>query len=329
MKRKVNTVCGPVDSDQLGGVLAHEHFIFGYPGWYGDTVQSARFDREATLKRWMEVCKKVKALGIHTIVDATPNECGRDVLLLREISERAEIHVICSTGFYFSGGGAPSYFNFRSMGHDVEKEIEELLYEELYHGIGDTGIKAGVIKLSSGANEIDPYEQRFFRAAARIASRDKDIRMITHTQNGTCGPEQAQLLISGGVDPRQIAIGHIEGSTDIDYLLRVAEQGVYMNFDRFGLDTAYGCPSDQRRIACVAVLTAMGYGDKICLSHDCNLDFWGRPFKFPEELEKLLVNSNWYHICEHIIPAMQKAGMSPEQTHKFLYENPQNFYGAF
>ena len=121
MKRIVNTVCGPVDSDKLGGVLAHEHFIFGYPGWYGDTVRRARFDKEATLSRWMKVCEKVKSLGINTIVDATPNECGRDVLLLKEISERAEINVICATGFYFSGGGAPSYFNFRSMGHDVEK----------------------------------------------------------------------------------------------------------------------------------------------------------------------------------------------------------------
>ncbi len=329
MNRKVNTVCGQVDSDKLGGVLAHEHFIFGYPGWSGDTIKKAKFDREATMQKWIGVCEKVKALGINTIVDATPNECGRDVDLLKEISERAEINVICSTGFYFSGGGAPSYFNFRKMGHDVEKEIEELMYEELYNSIGDSGVKAGVVKLSSGANAIDDYEQMFFNAAAKIATKDKDIRIITHTQNGTCGPEQARMLISNGVDPRQIAIGHIEGNTDVDYLLKVAEQGVYMNFDRFGISVAYGCPSDERRIATVAAMVAMGYGDKICLSHDYNIDFWGRPFTFPEELAKLLKNHNWYHISERIIPAMHKAGISEEQTHKFLFDNPQNFYGVF
>ena len=329
MNRKVNTVCGPVDSDKLGGVLAHEHFIFGYPGWNGDTVKSARFDRETTLKKWEAICERVKKNGISTIVDATPNECGRDVELLREISERSGINVICCTGFYFSGGGAPAYFNFRQMGHDIGKEIEELMYEELYNGIGETGIKAGVIKLATSLNEMTDYEKLFFDAAAKIASKDRDIRIITHTQNGTMAPEQADYLISRGVDPRQIAIGHIEGSTDVDYLLRVAEKGVYMNFDRFGLDTAYGCPSDERRIACIAAMCAMGYGDKICLSHDYNIDFWGRPFTFPEELAKLLVNSNWFHISENIIPEMRRRNFSEDQLRMFIYDNPQRFYGAF
>lgn len=330
MNCKVNTVCGPVDSDKLGGVLAHEHFIFGYPGWYGDTSKAARFDKEATLKKWEDICAKVKAAGISTIVDATPNECGRDVLLLKEISERSGINVIAASGFYFEGAGGSSYLNFRRTGvHDIVKEIEELLAEELYEGIGDTGIKAGVIKLATGEGKMSEYEQILFEGAARIASTDPNIRIITHTQSGTMGPEQANFLIERGVDPRQIAIGHICGSTDMDYLLTVAETGVYLNFDRFGFDGIYGAPLDKRRIASIAGMVVNGYGDKICISHDNNIDFWGRPHIYSEEMEKQRVNCHWLHISEDIIPAMHKVGLSEEQTHKFLYDNPQNFYGAF
>ncbi|WP_461834418.1 hypothetical protein [Desulfothermus sp.] len=36
--KKVNTVCGTIDVNELGITLIHEHIVFGYPGWYGDTL---------------------------------------------------------------------------------------------------------------------------------------------------------------------------------------------------------------------------------------------------------------------------------------------------
>jgi phosphotriesterase-related protein len=32
----VNTLIGPVSSDDLGKTLVHEHFMFGYPGYQVD-----------------------------------------------------------------------------------------------------------------------------------------------------------------------------------------------------------------------------------------------------------------------------------------------------
>ena len=144
--------------------------------------------------------------------------------------------------------------------------------KEVTEGIADTGIKAGVFKLASSKNEITDYEMVFFKAAARV-SREEGIPIITHTQEGTMGPEQAQLLISEGVDPNRIMIGHMGGSTDLDYHLRTLEQGVYIAFDRFGLQGLVGCPMDDRRIACIAGLISAGYVEKIMLSHDVILHF--------------------------------------------------------
>lgn len=54
----------------------HEHFVFGYPGWQSDTAVPP-YEREATLKRYLDAVKEVKAYGVKTIVDATPNDGGR------------------------------------------------------------------------------------------------------------------------------------------------------------------------------------------------------------------------------------------------------------
>ena len=84
MATQVNTVTGPISSDDLGKTLVHEHFAFGYPGFQGDSL--GPYDREAVVKTGLEVAEKVKAHGGETVIDATPNECGRDVEALKEIS---------------------------------------------------------------------------------------------------------------------------------------------------------------------------------------------------------------------------------------------------
>lgn len=49
------------------------------------------------------------------------------------------------------------------------------------------------------------------------------------------GPEQADLPISERADPGRIAIGHMGGSTDLQYRVSVLEKGVCIAFDRPGL----------------------------------------------------------------------------------------------
>jgi phosphotriesterase-related protein len=162
MATTVNTVTGPIPSDELGKTLMHEHFAFGYPGFQGDTL--GHYDPENIVATGIEVAERAKAHGVKTIVAAAPNECGRDPELLREISEKAEIQIICSTGYYYEAEGAPAYFKFRQGLGSAPAEVEELIMIEITDGIGDTGIKAGAIKLASGKDEITDYEEMFFAA---------------------------------------------------------------------------------------------------------------------------------------------------------------------
>ncbi len=162
MAKTVETVLGPVPVERLGKTLIHEHFLFGYPGFQGDVTRGP-FREDEALRVAVEAAEKMKRHGIQTVVDPTPNDCGRNPAFLRRVAEETELNIICATGYYYEG--------------------------------------EGVIKLASSKGRITEYEKMFFRAAAR-AQKETGAVIITHTQEGTMGPEQAAYLLESGADPK-------------------------------------------------------------------------------------------------------------------------------
>jgi phosphotriesterase-related protein len=324
MAVKVNTVTGEILSSELGKTLIHEHFLFGYAGFHGDTTVGG-FDFDVAINVALQVADRVKAHGVRTILDPTPNDCGRDPLFLREVSERTGLQIICTTGYYYEDEGAPGYFKFRAMLGTAEEEIYEMFMREITVGIGKTGIKAGAIKLASSKDIITDYERMFFKAAAR-AQKETGVPIITHTQEGTMGPEQAELLIAEGADPRRIVIGHMCGNTDVAYHLRTLQTGVNIAFDRFGLQGIVGTPMDEMREAVLIGLLGLGYGDRILLSQD-TVNYWlGRPFVIPEPLQPFLQNYHITHLFENVLPVLKKAGIREEQLESIFLDNPRRVF---
>ena len=324
--KMINTVCGPIAASDLGPVLMHEHFLFGFCGFQGDTTLGS-FQKEANLQSNITAVERAKAYGIHTVIDATTNECGRDPLFLKELSDRTGIHILCSTGYYHELESAFAYWKFRSSFTDIEQEIYEMFLAETTHGIGDTGICAGVIKLASSQGQITPMEQVFFRAAAR-ASQNADVPIITHTQGGTMGPEQATLLIQNGAQPHRIAIGHMCGNTDVSYHEAVLSQGVFDAFDRFGLEgELFHTPTDEERVSLLAELIRRGWEDQLLISHDSVTVELGRPRPVPKESLPFMAHAHIGNIGERIIPMLKAQGITETQLHKLLVENPARLLG--
>ena len=324
--KMVNTVLGPVATDQLGKTLMHEHFFFGFPGYIGNSLYVK--DREEVIIAGLEFAAKVKMHGVQTIVDPTPNECGRDPELLKEISERSELNIICGTGYYYENQSAPAYFRNKLKSGQAEEEIYELFMGEVTDGIGRTGVKPGIIKLASGKGCISPLEEVFFRIAAKV-QRETGITIITHTQEGTMGPEQADLLISEGADPNRILIGHMCGNTDINYHIRTLEKGVYVGFDRFGFQVngRSGTPMDSARVEVLHELIKNGYENKVMKSHDTVNVFLGKPIVRSAEAKRLLENWHGSHIFENIIPTLQTSGVTDKQIQTILVDNPRRIFG--
>jgi phosphotriesterase-related protein len=321
----INTVCGPISPDELGVTLVHEHIVYGQPGWYGDTV--APYDRSAVRDAAIERMEELRGFGVTTFVDATPNDTGRDPLLYRDVAEASGMQIICSTGYYPEFDGATGYFKFRQMVGNPPEEIYELLTTEITEGIGDTGVRAGVIKTGSSHDEITDYERMFMTAAARV-QRDTGVPIITHTELGTMGPEQAELLIAEGADPSRIMIGHMSDNDDLSYQRATLDQGVSVAFDRMGLEVTPEAPNDERRIACLIELIAAGYGDRIMISHDSILHWLGRPIEVPDEVAPLIANWEPTHLFRNVIPALQEGGVTDDQIQTIIEHNPRRLFGG-
>ena len=326
MSRKLTTVLGQIEGNNIGKTLVHEHFVFGFPGFSGDST-IGEYDFDEVLKTGIKVAEHAKSHGVRTIVDATANDCGRDPVLLKCIAEKTGMNIVASTGYYFEGQGAPGYFKFRAAIENAEQEIYELMMKEITEGIGKTGVKAGVIKLGSSKNVITNYEQMFFKAAAKVQKKTGTV-IMTHTEAGTMGVEQAELLISEGADPSHVIIGHMCGNTDIRYAIDVLKKGVFIAMDRFGLEAdVFGTPKDVDREALAVALIARGYINKMLFSHDTVNVNLGRPVVWPPSMVKAMEAANIGRIFEVIIPDLKKMGISAEQIDMILVKNPARIFG--
>ncbi|MBU2548699.1 MAG: phosphotriesterase-related protein [Proteobacteria bacterium] len=320
--KTIQTVTGPIKAGELGKTLPHEHVMLGHPGWQGDRTL-ARYDRSECVKKCVEMAGRLKQLGVQSLVDATTNDYGRDPELLKEISEKSGLNIVCCTGYYNEEEGGTRYFNTLSQFSDGAELISELFQREVTEGIAGTGIKAGILKVATKQNAITDYEQMFFKAAARV-SKEEDLSIFTHTDFACLGSEQADFLIGEGVEPKRIMIGHCCTSTDLSYMVNILEKGVYIGFDRFGIEGILGTPTDTLRIACLVGLLAMGYEDRIMLSQDYITYWYARPV-IDQILGTFLPNWHSTHLFEDILPRLKEAGVSDEQINTMTVDNPRRF----
>jgi phosphotriesterase-related protein len=324
--KTVETVTGPIHVERLGKTLIHEHFIFGYPGFQGDVTLGGFHEKDA-LETAIGIARQMMSYGVETVVDPTPNECGRNPLFLKKISEATGLQIICATGYYYEGEGAPPYFKFRQALGSAEEEIYEMFKTEITEGIAGTGIKPGIIKLASSKNQMTEYEKMFFRAAARV-QKETGIVLLTHTQEGTMGLEQARMLIELGADPSKIIIGHMCGNTNPEYHKEVMNQCVRIAFDRFGIQGMVGAPFDQERVTTLLALLDGGYEDQILLAHD-SVNIWlGRPPVMNNQVQNLLENWHPGHIFENILPTLRDFGITEKQIDKMLGVNAISLFAG-
>jgi phosphotriesterase-related protein len=318
--KKINTVLGLISPEDLGVTLVHEHIVASQPGWECDPL-SRPYDQGKMVQRCLRALSPVKPYGLGAIIDATPIDLYRDVEILKEVSEQSQIHIVCSTGRYTESRGKWGYLVGRDRGGvgDMVSELYDGFMQEITQGIGQSGIKPGVIKVATGLNCISSIEEAVLRAAAR-ASKETGLPIITHTEDGTMGPEQAALLIGEGVDPKRIMIGHMCGNPSLQYQMSVLDQGVNIAFDRFGIELFL---PDKTRIATLIGLLGVGYEERIMLSHDYIACSSGRGGKLPEEGFRQIANWSYVNVFRNIIPALKEAGVTDAQINTMMIGNPR------
>ncbi len=318
---KINSVLGPISPENLGQTLVHEHFAFAYPGWFSDST-IAPYDFELVLKTNLGVIETAQNNGFKTIIDATTNDVGgRDPDLYKALAKKTGLNIICSTGLYTEAEGSPAYFKKLRWGSDISKMISEIFIKEITQGIGKSGVKAGVIKVGTGP-KMTPYEAAVLKAAV-VAQKATGVPIITHTEGPTGGVEQAEFFVKEGADLKKVMIGHVSNSKDIEYHKAILSSGVYIAFDRIGLDIITPFDVNMKN---VADLCKMGFAEKIMLSHDTVNVWLGRVTEVPEKFLPGLKNWKINHISKDFIPALKVQGVTDEQIKTMLVDNPRNLF---
>ena len=137
----IQTVTGAVSAAALGRTLVHEHIVLDFIG--AAKLTPERYVRDEAFELILPHLREARAAGVRTIVDATPEHLGRDAVLLRRLSAASDVQIVASTGIYSARGEqyVPDYARA-----ETAEQLASRFTQEIEKGIGNTGIRAGVIR---------------------------------------------------------------------------------------------------------------------------------------------------------------------------------------
>lgn len=227
----VRTVLGDISPAELGVCYAHEHIIIDASY---STVVEPEFQLDCVDTAARELAD-FHAVGGRAVIDSMPCDCGRNVRKLAEVSRRSKVHVVCPTGLHLS-----KYYDPGHWGNTyTEEELTRLFVGEITNGIDArdcngpypevTGHRAGLIKIATG-EAITPRVERVFAAAA-AAHCETGVPILTHTEQGTLGLEQVELLRGHGVDLEHVVLSHLDRQPDLSYHREILSTGVCVEYD--------------------------------------------------------------------------------------------------
>ncbi len=311
----VNTVLGPVDSADLGFTLSHEHLGTNAAGIRQTYPEF--FDREGVKEQAIAELTEAYNEGVRTILDVSTIDLGRDVLLMEEVSRASGVQIVAATGNHLA---VPRPFG------DVSPDIIASLYvREIEEGIEGTGIKAGIIKVASDRGGVTPAQEVVLRAAART-SNQTGTRISTHTWSPErIGEHQVRVFKEEGVDMNLVYVGHSNDDTDMDYLLGLLDEGVWLGLDRYPGGRAPGTPDWEGRTEVVKKLIDAGHTNRIMLSHDYSVPKARHGAEVQEERRR--TNPDGYlFITRHVLPRLKELGASDQDIQQIMVENPRRFF---
>ena len=130
-----------------------------------------------------------------------------------------------------------------------------------------------------------------------------------------------RVLAEEGVNLEDVIIGHCGDSTDIDYLMKLADRGSILGMDRFGVNFAI---SPAQRVATIAEMVKRGYAGSLTLSHDCCA--WSDFFPRMEDYHQAMPDHHYLHIHNDILPALLEAGVGQGDIDRMFIENPRRHF---
>ncbi len=305
----VRTLTGDLDPAALGPTLIHEHLSVDWGEMLGRP--KVPVDRAALADRMVGKMEALAAAGFGAMTECTPVGCGRYVDLFAEVARRSPVRIIGSTGF-FHESWCPIHPIAAALDLDA---LTDLFIREITEGMGDTLIRAGLIKVATGQGRISPVEEKILRAAAR-ARRATGCPIITHLTD-SMSQEQLDLFAAEGVGADEVIISHVgfapDAIAEAEGLLR---RGANISFDRIGYRVFH---PDEHWLRLVEHVTARGWAGQVMLSHDAAVVAHGLEIASGENAW-----DDYTYIARVFLPRLRKeTPVTEEQIHAMLVLNPR------
>lgn len=306
----------------------HEHIFLltadvqlNYPDEWGDEESRVQ-DAAARLRA-------LAAQGVRTLVDLTVVGIGRYIPRIQRVARLVpELNIVVATGIY-TYDEVPLYFSYRdpglaaALGLDLREPMVEMFVRDLTEGIGDTGVRAGMLKCAIDAKGMTPGVERVMRAVARAhLQTGAPITVHTHPASQTGLAVKRVLCDEEGVDPSRIVLGHSGDTTDCDHLAQLADCGFVLGMDRFGVNLA---TTFEARAATLIEMCRRGYADRMVLSQDAACYFDWAP---PELTARTMPQWHYLHLHDEVLPYVRSHGVTEEQIDTMLVDVPRRILAA-
>ena len=323
---QVETMQGPVDVDDLGPTLMHEHVFVLNTEHVQNYGEGAWWDEEQQVVDAIEKLRRLGDKGVTTIVDPTVIGLGRYIPRVQRIAADVPVNIVVATGVY-TYGDLPFVYAQRGPGAPLggdEPMIADFV-KDITVGIADTGVKAAFLKCAVEHPDLSPGVERALRAVA-ATHKETGVPITVHTNPGAeTGSKVVDILRQEGADLSKVVLGHSGDSNDVDHLKSLADTGATLGMDRFGIDV-YNSTDD--RVSTIVALAADGYADRMVLSHDasCYIDWFG-----PDVMqlrETIMPNWHYEHISDDVLPALLDRGVTQSQIDQMMVENPKRYFGG-
>lgn len=296
------TINGPITPQQMGCTLVHEHFLVDFIG--AGKTNPARWNRAAVVKKVLSYLLQAKEAGVRTIVDCTPAFLGRDVLLLKQLSEQSGLQVLTNTGYYGALGN--KYLPSCAFA-ETAQQLSLRWISEAKNGIDGTGVKPGFIKISVDAEQpLSRLHQKLVQAAA-LTHLTTGLSIFSHTGPAPAAFQQIAILQKAGVLPSAFVWVHAQNEKDQTTYLRAARLGAWVSLDGVGWGDI------QPYVEALLLLKKNGLLHRVLLSHD------GGWYK-PDEPEGSF--QNYTAVFTKLFPVLQQQGFSAKDQHQLLVTNP-------
>ena len=348
IKGKAQTVLGLIEGNELGITLPHEHLFIDMrctmeepkgPDkkeiahhridlsnlWF---ARHHRFSSEDNLllddeHLAIQEASYYKEAGGKTILDMTCNNIGRNPARLVNVSKATGLNIIMGTSYYHAKSHGPML----KLDSKTEDDLAQEFITDIAVGIGDTGVKAGVIGEIGCTWPLEENERKVLRAAGIAQIKTGAAINIHPGRHPDALFQYIELLEDIGVNLNRVAISHITASLPMsarDTRARLAEKGFYIEYDMFGRDgfwpTSPGAPhdvaSDVIRINQIMELIVDGLLDRILISQDVCFKIMLRSYG----------GGGYSFILDIIVPKMLEKGFTEQQIHTILVDNPQRLF---